>query len=41
MIDTSHFGTALKELGFDFFSGVHSSYLKSLINFAIKMIVSM
>lgn len=36
MMDTSHFGTTVKELGFDFFSGVPSSYLKSFINFAIN-----
>jgi phosphonopyruvate decarboxylase len=36
MMDTSQFGSALKEMGFDFYSGVPCSYLKSLINFAIN-----
>ncbi|RDW20733.1 phosphonopyruvate decarboxylase [Oceanobacillus chungangensis] len=36
MMETSQFGAVLKELGFDFYSGVPCSYLKSLINFSIN-----
>ncbi|MBO1515219.1 phosphonopyruvate decarboxylase [Metabacillus sp. BG109] len=36
MMNTAQFGSLLKELGFDFYSGVPCSYLKSLINFAIN-----
>src|SRR4051794_392717 len=36
MMNTSQFGSTLKEMGFDFYSGVPCSYLKSLINFAIN-----
>ncbi|WP_147535602.1 phosphonopyruvate decarboxylase [Bacillus marasmi] len=36
MIETAEFGFELKQLGFDFFSGVPCSYLKNLINFAIN-----
>jgi phosphonopyruvate decarboxylase len=36
MIDTAKFGSELKRLGFEFFSGVPCSYLKNLINFAIN-----
>ncbi|NMD71377.1 phosphonopyruvate decarboxylase [Bacillus sp. DNRA2] len=36
MINTEAFGYELKQLGFEFFSGVPCSYLKNLINFAIN-----
>lgn len=36
MLNTQEFGTALKELGFDFYSGVPCSFLKYLINYAIN-----
>lgn len=36
MIDTNKFGNELKALGFDFYSGVPCSFLKSLINYAIN-----
>jgi phosphonopyruvate decarboxylase len=36
MIDTHQFGLNLKRNGFEFFSGVPCSFLKSLINFAIN-----
>lgn len=36
MIDTELFGTKLKKLGFDFYTGVPCSFLKPLINFAIN-----
>ena len=36
MIDTNTFGNELKALGFDFYSGVPCSFLKSLINYAIN-----
>ena len=36
MIDTFLFGESLKNLGFDFFSGVPCSYQTSLINYAIN-----
>lgn len=36
MISTSVFGTQLKKLGFQFYSGVPCSYLKHLINYAIN-----
>ncbi|NLY75094.1 MAG: phosphonopyruvate decarboxylase [Firmicutes bacterium] len=36
MLDTKTFGTALKENGFTFFSGVPCSFLKDLINYAIN-----
>ncbi len=36
MIDTYKFGYALKEAGFDFYSGVPCSYLKNLINYAVN-----
>lgn len=35
MIDTAVFGAALKESGFNFYSGVPCSYLKYLINYAL------
>ena len=35
-LDTVAFGNALKKKGFDFFSGVPCSFLKSLINYAIN-----
>ncbi|MEJ7646874.1 MAG: phosphonopyruvate decarboxylase [Chryseolinea sp.] len=36
MINTTTFGDKLKELGFDFYSGVPCSFLKALINYAIN-----
>ncbi|MDW0118367.1 phosphonopyruvate decarboxylase [Sporosarcina thermotolerans] len=36
MLNTSAFGNELKKLGFDFYSGVPCSFLKSLINYAIN-----
>ena len=36
MLNTQEFGTALKGLGFDFYSGVPCSFLKYLINYAIN-----
>jgi phosphonopyruvate decarboxylase len=36
VIHTADFGRELKELGFDFYTGVPCSYLKSLINYAIN-----
>ena len=36
MINTTTFGDELKALGFDFYSGVPCSFLKSLINYAIN-----
>jgi phosphonopyruvate decarboxylase len=36
MIDTAAFGAALKESGFNFYSGVPCSYLKYLINYALN-----
>ncbi len=36
MIDTAIFGAALKESGFNFYSGVPCSYLKYLINYALN-----
>ena len=36
MLDTTAFGQALKERGFDFYSGVPCSFLKDLINYAIN-----
>jgi phosphonopyruvate decarboxylase len=36
MIDTQLFGTELKALGFNYYSGVPCSFLKSLINYAIN-----
>lgn len=36
MLNTSKFGNELKKLGFDFYSGVPCSFLKSLINYAIN-----
>ncbi|MDT8861214.1 phosphonopyruvate decarboxylase [Alkalihalobacillus sp. MEB130] len=36
MLNTVEFGEKLKELGYDFFSGVPCSFLKSLINYAIN-----
>lgn len=36
MVDTKKFGDELKALGFDFYSGVPCSFLKSLINYAIN-----
>ena len=36
MIDTTTFGDELKAMGFDFYSGVPCSFLKSLINYAIN-----
>ncbi|WP_028399422.1 phosphonopyruvate decarboxylase [Ectobacillus panaciterrae] len=36
MISTEMFGTELKRLGFEFYSGVPCSFLKPLINFAIN-----
>ncbi|MCG7344920.1 phosphonopyruvate decarboxylase [Sporosarcina sp. ACRSL] len=35
-MNTSEFGNELKKLGFDFYSGVPCSFLKSLINYAIN-----
>lgn len=35
-MNTQEFGTELKELGFDFYSGVPCSFLKYLINYAIN-----
>jgi phosphonopyruvate decarboxylase len=35
-LDTLEFGNRLKELGFDFYSGVPCSFLKYLINYAIN-----
>ncbi len=36
MINTKNFGDEMKGLGFDFYSGVPCSFLKSLINYAIN-----
>jgi phosphonopyruvate decarboxylase len=36
MLDTEHFGDALKARGYDFYSGVPCSFLKDLINYAIN-----
>ncbi|GAB4335116.1 MAG: phosphonopyruvate decarboxylase [Flammeovirgaceae bacterium] len=36
MLQTKEFGDKLKELGFDFYSGVPCSFLKYLINYAIN-----
>ncbi len=36
MLSTQQFGNALKELGYDFYSGVPCSFLKYLINYAIN-----
>ncbi len=36
MIDTQSFGGELKNLGYDFYSGVPCSFLKDLINYAIN-----
>lgn len=36
LLNTSEFGNELKKLGFDFYSGVPCSFLKSLINYAIN-----
>jgi len=36
MLATQQFGNALKELGYDFYSGVPCSFLKYLINYAIN-----
>lgn len=36
MINTTTFGDELKAMGFDFYSGVPCSFLKSLINYAIN-----
>src|SRR5688572_19491789 len=36
MINTKKFGDEMKALGFDFYSGVPCSFLKSLINYAIN-----
>lgn len=36
MIDTRAFGDAMKERGFDFYTGVPCSFLKDLINYAIN-----
>ncbi len=36
MINTTTFGDELKSMGFDFYSGVPCSFLKSLINYAIN-----
>jgi phosphonopyruvate decarboxylase len=36
MINTTMFGDELKRMGFDFYSGVPCSFLKSLINYAIN-----
>lgn len=36
MLDTKLFGSKLKNLGFDFYSGVPCSFLKFLINYAIN-----
>ncbi|MBN2693759.1 phosphonopyruvate decarboxylase [bacterium] len=36
MIDTQRFGSELKALGYDFYSGVPCSFLKDLINYAIN-----
>ncbi len=36
MINTSEFGKILKDLGYDFYSGVPCSFLKALINYAIN-----
>ncbi len=36
MLDTQSFGSELKKLGFDFYSGVPCSFLKYLINYAIN-----
>jgi phosphonopyruvate decarboxylase len=36
MLNTQEFGGRLKQLGFDFYSGVPCSFLKSLINYAIN-----
>jgi phosphonopyruvate decarboxylase len=35
MLDTRHFGAALRSRGFDLFTGVPCSYLRHLINYAI------
>ena len=36
MIDTQKFGEELKNIGYDFYSGVPCSFLKDLINYAIN-----
>ncbi|HMG94091.1 MAG TPA: thiamine pyrophosphate-binding protein, partial [Chryseolinea sp.] len=36
MINTTTFGDELKRMGFEFYSGVPCSFLKSLINYAIN-----
>ncbi len=36
MLDTQKFGESLKNLGYDFYSGVPCSFLKDLINYAIN-----
>ncbi|MEH7124729.1 phosphonopyruvate decarboxylase [Bacillus sp. JJ1773] len=36
MLNTNKFGNELKRLGFDFYSGVPCSFLKSLINYSIN-----
>ena len=36
MLDTAVIGSKLRELGFDFYSGVPCSFLKNLINYAIN-----
>lgn len=36
MLDTNQFGDELKSYGFNMFSGVPCSFLKSLINYAIN-----
>lgn len=36
MLNTRLFGNALKDLGYDFFSGVPCSFLQGLINFAVS-----
>ncbi len=36
MINTTTFGDELKQMGFDFYSGVPCSFLKALINYAIN-----
>ena len=40
MINTKTFGDEMKALGFDFYSGVPCSFLKSLINYAINHTLS-
>lgn len=36
MLDTNSFGSELKKLGFDFYTGVPCSFLKALINYSIN-----